>query len=103
MSCNSPHDSGTFIASLDQVEQRKHEHPDQVHKMPVESRQLDTLRTRLPHDGPQQNDCQENHAGKYVRAVESCNQKEIGTEVGDTPWIGIELGALHDQAGPLVR
>src|SRR5580692_8131134 len=63
-----------------QVDHRKHEHPDQVHKVPVQPADLDVIGIELASTIADGHDNQINHSDGYVSHMHAGDTEERGAK-----------------------
>src|SRR6516225_7459465 len=88
---------------VQQVHHRHHEHPNQVHEVPIEGPDLDIVPLIAPSSVAERDHAQRDYAADHVRQVQASNREEGGAEHGRSPGVLKEANALADQAQPFAK
>src|SRR5579875_2447504 len=93
---------GVTSCSLEQVDGRPDEDPDEVDEAPVEAGDLEAVVGGEALGDPDGHGPQVDDAGEDVEAVEAGDDEEGEAEGRHAPGVGVEAGAVEDEVGPLV-
>src|SRR6266849_10546864 len=92
--------AAALARDIQQIDKRHHEHPDQIHKVPVQHRDLQMVGVVTSARVAQANHDERDYTADHVQQVQTSNAEKQSAKQWNAPWILEQADAFADQPHP---